>query len=328
MSYINIYNITHSTDMDGMSSAALLVHNYRIPLKNIMFISYDEKRFDYTIKKIGNMRAKSDVFIFSDYMANKRQANAIKRVVMRLKKDSNIVIWLDHHPWSDETFRLISKYCDIIIAGENRYMCGAQIVYDVLCEKDRYGDSITKLAHTADFGLTSKTNETWLRRIASAVRYSNNIEDIEKADMSLRRVVKAVSMKDTKNNYVKKIADRFVSQSRKGTKRLLSNLATINVNGVKIMAGFGKKLQTQEVCTKILKRFKADIAIYIDVNERRVHMRSKGRIYCSRLAVLYGGGGHPYASGYLFSKSDMRDNSRKSRELMIEKIRKGAEKCY
>jgi oligoribonuclease NrnB/cAMP/cGMP phosphodiesterase (DHH superfamily) len=314
--------------MDGMSSAALLVHSYNVPLKNIMFVSYDEKRLKHLIKKVKLLNTRKDIFIFSDFMSNDTQAPMIKNMVRQLKRNANIVIWLDHHPWSDYAFKSISRYCDIIIAGENRYMCGAELVYAFLCKNDRFGNSITKLAHTSDFGFRSKSYETLLRRIASAIKYSNNMKNLEDSDNSLRKIVYAISRNDKNDGYVKEIARRFILGSRMQTKMLLSNLKIINVNGIKIGIGFGEKLQTQEICMKILDRFKTNIAVYIDLYERRAHMRSNGLIHCSKLAVYYGGGGHDRAAGFLISKNDMRNRTEKARELMIEKIRKGAEICY
>ncbi len=313
---MEIYNITHGVDIDGMSSAAFLVHYYHMPTKNVFFAEHREDRFNEMLNDVKGMRARNGLIVVSDYAV---QGHAVERLIpelLRLKKAGNKIVWLDHHPWYDADIKLLSRFCDIVVVGENKERCGAELVYRFLCPEDSFGKKLARFAHIADFALDadSKSQAQLIKEYALAIKYFNLLGRTQRMRM-LRSTIEQLASGRYKNKLISKGYSDYSSISREETKKLLANTAVLRVGRIKMAIGFGSKLQSTSACLSIAKKFNPDISIYIDTHKQHpsAHLRSIKGVDCSKIAYAMGGGGHPQAcafqirGGHNFSAASVRE---------------------
>jgi len=74
---MNIYNITHSSDIDGLASAALLVHYYSIPTRNVFFAQPGGKPLEEMIKLIRGLKGSGNLLVISDLAVNPKNDRRI-----------------------------------------------------------------------------------------------------------------------------------------------------------------------------------------------------------------------------------------------------------
>ena len=147
---MKIYQLTHSSDLDGMASAALMRHYYGIPLDRIFFANYDGEIFKDAVSAIKGIKGKGDLLLISDFGMNAKNVKPMKDALQRFKAQGNYVIWLDHHPWTELETKELAKVCDILVNGELT-SCGTELVYKFLCKRDAFGDKLVAITHLADF---------------------------------------------------------------------------------------------------------------------------------------------------------------------------------
>ncbi len=328
---MEVYNVTHGVDIDGMSSAALLVHYYGLPLNNILFINYDESRFPDTMKQIGKLHARNGLFVFSDFNANDSLAPSIVKLFRSLRDMGNRIIWLDHHPWGDATLRAISPYCDLIIAGENRYRCGAELVYKVLCKGDAFGDRLARFAHVSDFALKgdSAAQDALIKKYSLAITYFN-LGGFRRCDAHLRRLVAHLAKGEFRNSSVDSAYKGYIAIMKKSLDRLMRTSLKTDAGRHSIAIGFSRSLNGNTGCGALMGRFSADIALSVDTTPGKMSgsLRSTGGVDCSVLARALGGGGHPPASGFNIRKGSYDFSRARERARFVEDVRSLSKKLY
>ncbi|MCL4389297.1 MAG: hypothetical protein M1528_01045 [Candidatus Marsarchaeota archaeon] len=329
-----IYNVTHARDLDGMASAALITRNYKIPLENIIFFDYGDSFSDIT-EEIAAKHPQKSVFVFSDVGVNRDLLGEYVKLLPRLAKRGNKVIWLDHHQWSNAEINRISRYCSLMVVGENRYYCGSDIVYKILCKKDAESDKVAELAHTSDMFLKPKSRAqmTMLKRYAFGLKYYN-LKPRGRRDKLLREVVLNLSQGIISNKPINQGYAKYRRIFANAQRRLdKSSRLLILSDNTRIALGFSNSLQSTFAGIHLLKKFKADISAYINTGDRssssaNCSMRSrKGGLDCLKIALKFNGGGHPQACAFRITKG--YDFSRKAdRERFVREFARVAEEAY
>lgn len=320
---MKMYNITHAADLDGIASAALLVRYHKIPIKNVIFTNYKGKIFDEMIKFIATIKGPGNVVIISDFGMNDSNVERMKIALQGLKKKKNLVLWFDHHPWSNEQIKSLQKYCDFMIVGENAMFCGAELVYRFLCKKDKFGDELTRITHLSDFNLHTKKDDKLIDRLGFAIKYLGH--DGIPQNNKLRKMVSLVSEGKLNDKYIMNAYNAYQKESRAHIKSMLKSVKILNVHEIKIVVGFAQKIQGHQACMLLLKKFKADMAIYVSTNSGNSSIRSVKRVDCSKLARALEGGGHPQASGFTFEGTRF---DKKGLDYCLKRIENKANKLY
>ena len=330
---VMIYNVTHSRDLDGMASAALITRNYKMKPENIIFFDYGDN-FSDVAKEIAAKHPKKSVFIFSDVGVNRYLIGRYAKFLPRLAKGGNRIVWLDHHQWSNTEINKISKYCSLMVVGENRYYCGSDLVYRTLCKKDVQSDKVAELAHVSDMFLKPKNSAqmAMLKRYAFGLKYYN-LKPREKRDKKLRDVVFNLSQGRISNNPINQGYAKYTRIFANAQRRLDKSSRLLLAGNARIALGFSNSLQSTFAGIHLLKRFKADISAYVNTGDKssaaaNCSMRSrKGGFDCLKIALKFGGGGHPQACSFRIRKK--YDFSRKAdRERFVREFIKAAEKAY
>ena len=305
---MSIYNITHGSDIDGLASAALLVHYYGVPVKNIFFSQPNGKQFDDELALIRRIRGTGNLLVITDLAMNKDNNGKMAAALasFRRKSKGNRIIWLDHHSWDRSSVDAISKYCDIIIEGEIP-VCGAELVYKLLCDKDAFGAELARIAHLADFAIYPKRYEQLIWKINYAQKILGADDRLDNS--KLRRLVSLIARGRYRDRYITSIADAYIKRSRPYMESLMKSAKAIDIGKIRLVLGFSEKVSNQVACIEMLKRFRADMAVYVPVDTGHCSIRCSSRVDRKRmvrvggvdgakLARALGGNGHPLASGF------------------------------
>ncbi|MEM0149499.1 MAG: DHHA1 domain-containing protein [Candidatus Micrarchaeaceae archaeon] len=297
----NLYNVTHMSDLDGISSAALLFKFFSMPLEHVYFTDYKLDTIKGVSESIDSLNLKGAAIIISDFSSNKANTEAMKEFLSRQKSKGNMLIWLDHHPWLEDSLASMSQLLDFGIAGENSAYCATEIIYKVLCENadtDGTGRKIAETAHIADFNLApppplgDTSPNTGL-----AINYYAHI-DKEKLNEGLRGLVKDVADLKYESSRFANATALYRKMAEAEFEKLKKGMKQIDAYGIKTVIGFGRLMHATSTCSMLHELTGADLVIYIRVDEKAVSLRSWGDVDCSKIAFNMRGGGHPHAAAF------------------------------
>ena len=318
----NIICVTRDSNMDGISAPALLMHNYGMKADNIMFTNYSNfKGLFGLIKKID---IKGSVFVFSDLGMSKVNITYSLKILELLKSRKVPVVWLDHHPWEEKMVRRFRNYFDFAILGESRRYCAAEMVYLVLCKRDKTGDRIASFAHYADFVIKSRY-ERLLRKLSYSIVY---FEYDKNRQGLLKKLTMVLSKLDLKNKMIDRAYHSYIEEERRNKKYLLGNSYSIDAGNYRIGIAFGKRIQTNSACAAIHNKFRSDISIYVNIETGKCGVRSLDHVDSSKISRALGGGGHPQASAFNIKPSRFKGGNKNEMKRFVERINRTSGKMY
>ena len=295
----NIYNITHMSDLDGISSASLLFKFFSMPLDHAYFVDYNIATIGNVAESLRKLKLSGATIIITDFSSNATNIEGMGKLIIEQKNAGNSVIWLDHHPWSSDAIAKVFGLLDYGIAGENDLYCGAEIVYKVLCEgqdNTGIGKKIAVRAHLADFNLLPPPDDT-LPNISLAINYYTHV-DKSRLYEGIRGFVMDVSEGDYESEGISKATKLYRDTANAEFKKMKEGMITLNTNGIKVIIGFGKFMHATSVCGMLHDQTDADLVIYVRTDEKAVSMRSWRSVDCSNIALKMHGGGHPHAAAF------------------------------
>jgi oligoribonuclease NrnB/cAMP/cGMP phosphodiesterase (DHH superfamily) len=314
--------ISHCADVDGIGCVALLRMKYEIKDRDVFLIDYTTEALVAVEKAIKKAKPKNTTLFISDLSSNNDKIPIFLSIIKTIKTGGGKVFWFDHHPWSEEATKKISKECEEIICGE-RDECATEITARQLKLKGKFVNEFVKICHASDFNLQPKD-----KRIMSLIKTyaigiaSYNTKPRSVSDKKLKMLAAALTSGKFTNKDIVAEARRFDQISKKRIKVMVKELSLI---GDKIAVGFAKSLQSTNACYHITKTSGRDIGIFINLDANRGNVRSiKANI--NPLASALGGGGHPHASGFSFDPKKYDTSTKKGRLLLLDRIDFEAEK--
>ena len=322
-----IFVLTHGNDLDGLGSAALIMRKYYVPLKNIFFLDYGEKKLNYAIENIVRMSGRKSIVFIADTGMNDRQVSPFKRLVLHIRKRGGRVFWFDHHHWKKNQIRDIARICDLAIVGENEYACAAEITLMELGLKDKFSVMLAKMAHETDF---APILHPYIRDAKNPIEvyglvfsYYNTIDDIEKQTASLRRVVGMLSSGKFLNTDIVNRAGKFESKTKLELSRIERQIYSVNKD---FSIGFAQSINSNIACDQIRKLTNSDVVLYIDTTHNKGHFRSTNTNIIE-LAASFGGGGHTHSAGFDIDKRKFADfRTKRQRQKFVDMISKSVER--
>lgn len=322
--------------MDGITSAALLVRCFGMPIKNVFFSQPDGNVFNQSMAAIKKLKGSGNLLIVTDIAVDKSNTKIVADALREFRKNNNKVIWLDHHEWDISTVKELSKYCDFIIAGQLR-VCAAELVYRILCDKSNLCDELVKIAHFADFAIYPKKYEKQIWIVNHAMKILRLNESLD--NPRLRKLVLLVSKGKYNDRYVVSAANRYLKRRKPHMDALLEDTKVMNIGKIRLAIGYSEKLSNQEASMELLDRFGADIAVYVPTDTGNCSIRCKshvdksgmlriGGVDGSKLARALGGGGHPLASGFPLTAYGNKNFTKEDIEKAEKKIIGKAQLIY
>lgn len=322
-----IYNITHSADLDGLGSAAMLIGTFGVKRSNILFADYNDARFDHLMREIKAIAPKGSLFIISDINIDKGHKSYFLKLFEYLKGRGNTIIWLDHHSWSMQNVAVIKKYCSLMVVGENTDNCAAQLVYRTLCNSSKKYARLSAMTHLADFNIRSKRYDPVLKRIAFAIN-SINRRSPAAADPLLRKAAEAISRYDFGADAIKTYYNEYMRESKKNLANLSNNIFSFDTGRVVVGIGFGSGVHSNAAAEFIKTKTGAAMTLYVNTAKMQVSMRSEPKIDCIKLASRERGGGHPNAAGFPVASKVFDRLDGKGKELFVAHVERLARELY
>lgn len=318
-----VYCASRDSNIDGMGTPALLIRNYNMNPKNAFFMQ--QKDFKMLLNRIKRLNPKECSFIIGDLSLNDDQILYAKEIISRLKKNRNIIIWLDHHPWSGKGVKAISGI-DFWVSGENELYSAAQLACVLLCKKNKENRMLSDMVHVSDFATKSKRfggiNEKLTGAIMSFRWKSKSMQS------NLQRLSSIIARLDFNNSFVEKAYKSYLKASKRGIKILKSSTYVAAVSPYKIVVGFSKKLHTNQACSIMEERYKSDIEVYVDMETGKSGTRSRKGADCSLIASALNGGGHPQASGFAVDIKKYASFGKSGKKRFVEQIKRIAGRSY
>ena len=317
---MEIFSLTHASDIDGVGSAALLKTVYGIDSRNIFFADYSGKGVSYAVAQLLKRLGKKDAVLFlTDLGMNDSLMDIYENMIKKIKKQGGKVIWFDHHVWSSRQIDRIASLCDLAVVGENKKYCATEITYRNLITSgelkrgDRFLEEFVKLVHKSDFNIDAENGKDrkMIGTYAMGIMSYNTLGPCISRDKELRKIVETISEGKFASAEMIADAELFDRINKKRTKAMLGKLYRI---GNFASLGFSEDLQSTFGCRAIMDKTGCDLAVYINISKGTGHLRS-GICDTTLLSKSMGGGGHPHASGFAV-------DSRKFGKLQNEKEQK------
>ncbi len=299
--------VSHSTDLDGITSAALLLRIY--PNANTVFADYTPQSLMHALARISSFRG---VVFITDLNVNIAHRRLWQEAISKAKSNGCKIIWLDHHPWAKECAG-IAEMCDFAVFGENRQYCASEIVARLTGFNSVRDKRLLKLVHASDFAINN-VGESILRKYQFALAYANTLSMASRQKL-LRRFADSISKGVLVSEEITKLASKFEEISKKEISKALSK---IYYAGDIAVAFASNRLVFDDLLDALFKKSGKGIVIAVNTVERKVSIRSKEKDI-SKLAQAFGGGGHPHAAGFNLSKGT-RLNTEHARKRFVEKI--------
>jgi oligoribonuclease NrnB/cAMP/cGMP phosphodiesterase (DHH superfamily) len=314
--------MTHGNDVDGLASAAIIMHRYNVPARNVFFLDYSDRRLEFASGKIINAARPGDSLIITDIGINRQQAERFSVLIKGVKGVGGRVLWFDHHAWNENAVRGIAALCDIAVVGDTHF-CASEITAKELGTHSRQEDRLVRVAHCIDRHITENNQRSINRidRIYGLGLLNYNLKGVAAANASLRKVVSELSRYRILNRIIKREAGKM---ARINAKRIAVMLSELYAFGGNMCIGFSKTVLPSQACYSIMRRAGSSIGIYVNTEEGRGHIWSES-IDILRLASALGGGGHSNAAGFLIDMRKYNWLRRKSdRQRLVKRIETAA----
>ncbi len=303
---LRIDGIVSHWDIDGIASAAILAHQYGIPIDNIK-LSSTSKIFDYYKKLVKN---KVNHIFITDLNPS---APVVKNITDKKiqKKYKTGITWIDHHEWQPELIKLLSSNSHIKLYVEPEATCTAKIIIEQVLVGEKIPDQHLLLAEMAedddtfsnkldltrkwrlllrwgDWKLRYRTLESWIEGIIwppwAEIEYEEAYKEYEKL---MERTYTTMEMR--------KIDDAVV-----------------------VFAYPHQKLHPGDLQSYIEERTGSIADVYVFIYDKGVSLRSKS-VDVSKIAQMLGGGGHRRAAGASIREEEKNRENLKNRIINILK---------
>lgn len=287
--------ISHSSDIDGVGSASLIRRKYGVPLGNLFFTNYIKENLEYVQRKLKRFYPKGVTLFITDLGVNERIAGNFLEIIKGVKRNGGRVVWLDHHPWTDESLSRLAKACDAAVVGENPRYCATEITAKELGMNDRFTNRFVRIVHYSDFNKKpkDKLDREMVKRYALSIASYEMNPSRDYVHKKLRHIVRVISSGRLSDNAIRKDSERFEKMNVQRTREMLDELYIRK----DFALGFSQDLQSTYACGEITKKSHKRLAFYINVRKGSGHLRAVSGDY-SALARELGGGGHPRAAGF------------------------------
>ena len=321
----NIAVISHIADIDGVGSAALLKMKFKIPSRNLFFISHDPEDLELVERMLVPLFKKKTSLFITDMNPGPKTAKIFKRIITRAKRSGGRVIWLDHHFWSDKMLKEIASECDVAVVGENKEMCATQLVQRLASLNTPFAKDFAKMLYHIDLFIPT-TNKRYNRvseQYKLGIDYFNMGESFGAKQNNLRHIASIIASGKLLDDKINAAAAKFKELNEKRIQLMLKELYLISY---KIAIGFTTHVDSTDGCTAIKQKTGFDIAILVKSEHGHSSIRSTVNDVVP-LANALGGGGHPHAAGFQVNTKEYNFfRSKADKERFVGKLVHAAQK--
>ncbi|MBW3004460.1 hypothetical protein KY310_01350 [Candidatus Woesearchaeota archaeon] len=287
-----MYVIYCSEQLDGISAAAIVIRYAR--LRNSAcrvggFLNYTniEEKFQEMAALRGNL-----IFIL-DFPPD--QIKSFEQKLTEISKHNKIVYWNSHHPYTAEMLELMKKYVHTVdfsgklknSAKPEQMLCSADLVAKKFLPVDSVALNLKQLARDIEF---------WIREDERAIK----LADLISSGINKKELISNLSRGVLWSESFEKQRTEYLDKKQKAFTQLISKLQIKQYVNHKFGFSLASNvLSSADAGDKILNTHQAvDVSVVLYRNGRISFRRRDGsKIDLSKIAELFDGGGHAYASG-------------------------------
>ncbi|HZC88391.1 MAG TPA: hypothetical protein VE199_02140 [Nitrososphaera sp.] len=298
---MKVFVFSHESDLDGLYSAAIGLIRY--PQATTVFLGYGVENFNkmgsflYSATRYSKERG---LVIIADLGLNDDIIDTCKQIFSEALSNGWRVIWIDHHPWSQQALDSIKPFAEIVLdTSGNR--CAADLMYEKLLPGHELASKLASMAHTMDFF----TKDQYLTPISELMRYYQTFPDFYDrlstlARKSAQAILWDVEMQTDYNHYV--------GLRNEAKMQVFATMQVRSVGNFKVAyVQSSPYLQTSLFSEEVFVKTNADLAMFYSSKGKVSIRRNNDAISCRDIAEnLPEGGGHAYAAGATF-RSDPSD---------------------
>lgn len=275
--------ITHKNCPDGAAAAVLVKKVY--PSAVVLHCVHEQVNQEslQAAEKISD----GGKLIIADICPSQ---NTLDKLLKILETKKTFLGIYDHH----QSNSWLEKYCCSkdekmeIVFDESR--CGSKIVYDTLIKTHQ-----KELEPYHDFIVISNDRDLWLQKDPRSYHLSL-LHKILHDEKYVQRFLKNPFFDGDKSE--KEILNFFADLQKKNEEKLLKRIIVKeDKNGYLYGVIYGDG-DSSTLLNNAIVRFNLEYALLVNLNTKKVSIRSKGNFDCATYSEKYGGGGHRCASGF------------------------------
>lgn len=328
---MSVIIISHRKDLDGLSSAALMVRYFtkHRPLPYYLTLRDYPDGPDIIEQKL--MHIKDSEIYIADLATDQKFIDEVFSRLKKLKEKNNKIVWMDHHPARPDIARTLRSLIDKLVLKKST-MTGSEIVYSTLYKAnkidDKHAELLSRLGHDSDL-MEMKIPIT--RKLVTLIDYYNYLDSGSTLYPNLVQLVLSLAMpkKEADINYIltednEQQIKRYQKLLDEGKKKVFSNIEVIPVGKYRFaIFRYPTIFSGTRISAEVLSAFDVDASVgYSDDGSGSVR-RNNDAISCRQIAKLLGGGGHEFAAGFsLGFEITGKDEDRRAREIIKEAIKR------
>ncbi|MEM0154650.1 MAG: hypothetical protein QW814_02340 [Methanothrix sp.] len=288
--------ISHRRDFDGIASAAELFRFLSGSIKTVLFTNPSKTEMLSTVSKLAGSE-NIDIYI-ADVSMSADGYEELCHQFENIKSHGNRIIWVDHHPWPEAATEKMKQIAEMLICGEDKNRCAAELIYQNFCINDEICKKLSSLAHLTDFNIRPEDKEL----DSDLIRMSQCIAFLDREDKhseELRHsLLERVATGAISGGIINQIYAEYKKSEAENLKQLKETIRVLNIGRYKIGMAFADNLQSNMACAMIKQSTGANIQIFVTTKDWSAHVRSDNGINSSLLSSALGGNGHEMASGF------------------------------
>ncbi len=300
--------VSHESDLDGLFSAAIGLVRY--PQARSLFLGYRKESLENLPHFIRTFTVSSSsdhemgLIIICDLALNDNKSilQLYRRSLLEASNAGFDLVWLDHHPWSDEAKGAIHPFVELVL-DEAGNKCAAELVYERFLYGNELANKLASIARSMDFF----TQDQYLTPISELIIYYLNSSDRHEklcclASKISRGILWDIGMQNDYGLY-SRILERAKVEAYK-------TIQFRQIDG-RFKAAFVQSLpyiHNSLFAHEVFKNTDSDLVVLYGPDKKVSIRRNNNQISCRKIAQnLSEGGGHEFAAGASF-KSDPLDH--------------------
>ena len=286
--------ISHTADLDGLASASLMIRKFLKSNEPFMIFLRDyEDESEVIPSALLNISGDCSIYI-SDISI---MLKGFDKILEKISKINGKVLWTDHHEYSKENFERL-KELGVELLIDPAAPAAAMLVAKRYNLNDEQSGMIVEMATQAD---TWKVKEERVMDLVNLIDYYNYLEkrDLQRPRLTaLSYILAQYDMENLPSEDMRIIINYYNQAKEKAFEKVLSTSTEIMINGLRLRFALSPNIISgTQAADLLIKSFNADVYVVIKEDGGVSFRRGRDDIDLSKIAVLFGGGGHAYASG-------------------------------
>ena len=322
--------ISHRRDLDGISSAALMVRyaaKHRLSPFYLMLKDYSD---ELQIVEDRVLSVEGAEFMLADLATDQKFIDGVADRLRTLKSRGNRITWMDHHPTKDSIVRELSSVVDVLDLRESR-VTGSMIVHDRLYEKngirDPHAEMLSRLGRDSDL-MELKYDVT--PKLVSLIDYYHYVDgdsvfypDLVQLALHLASPKVEADERQLLGEHHLRQVEYYESLKRSEKDKILRGVETFRTGGLSFaIFHYPTLFSGSQISAHVLEANDVDASVGFNESGTGSVRRKNERVSCRQIASLLGGGGHEFAAGMNlgFEIADEKDVER-AKSVVKEKLR-------